>query len=125
MEPTDGPSDPRLGLGADGERAALREYLRAGYREVARNWRCSIGEVDLIVARADLLVFCEVKTRRGTKLGAPFEAVTPLKQRRVRRLAEAFLLGWRGHASRVRLDVASVTVHAGSEPHVHVFEDAF
>ena len=92
--PEIGHDDPRRGLGRLGEEAALRRYLRAGYREVARNWRCSIGEIDLVVGRGGELVFCEVKTRRGGGLDPPFESVTAPKQRRVRRLAEAFLSTW-------------------------------
>lgn len=120
-----GPEDPRAGLGRLGEEAALGRYLRVGYREVARNWRCHIGEIDLVVGRPRELVFCEVKTRRGGALGPPFEAVTALKQRRVRRLAETFLASWPSRVEQVRFDVASVTLDPRGRPHVHVFEDAF
>jgi putative endonuclease len=121
-----GPEDPRAGLGRLGEEAALRRYVRDGYREVARNWRCRIGEIDLVVGRPRELVFCEVKTRRGgAALGSPFEAVTPLKQQRVRRLAETFLASWPHRVEQVRFDVASVTLDPRGRPHVHVFEDAF
>jgi putative endonuclease len=115
----------RAVVGDVGERAAWRLYRRRGYRLVARNWRCPLGELDLIVARGSLLVFCEVKTRTGRDLGGPFEAVTARKQQRIRRLAEAFLAARRPGADRYRFDVASVTVTEGSDPRVHVFEDAF
>jgi putative endonuclease len=113
----------RSALGAQGELAALAHYRWAGYRLVARNWRCRLGELDLVLARGRTLVFCEVKTRRGAGLGGPFEAVTWKKQGKLRALAEAFLaaspVGWED----VRFDVASVM--AGDPPVVHVFEAAF
>lgn len=109
----------------DGERAAWEAYRARGYRLVARNWRCGFGELDLVVARGDLVVFCEVKARAGTRLGPPFEAVTPAKRRKLRRLAEAFLATVRPGSSGYRFDVASVTWRADGPPAVHVFEDAF
>jgi len=117
-------SDQRLARGRGGEAAALRTYVERGYRPVARNWRCGIGELDLVLERDDLLVFCEVKTRRGSLLGGGYEAVTISKQRKLRRLAEAFLLGEHPSHARVRFDVASVWL-ADGRPEVEVFEDAF
>lgn len=107
-----------------GERAAWEAYRRRGYRLVARNWRCALGELDLIVERDGLVVFCEVKARASSMLGAPYEAVTPEKQRKVRAVAEAFL-GMRGSAGRYRFDVASVRLGGRGEAEVRVYEDAF
>ena len=112
-------------LGRIGEDAALRRYLARGYRLVARNWTCPIGELDLVLSRGDVLVFCEVKARRGSALGGPFEAVTWRKQRKLRLLAEAFLASSRIAAPALRFDVASVSVAGPGEPSVHVFEAAF
>ena len=89
-----------------------------------RNWRCPIGEVDLILGRPGLVVVCEVKARSGTGLGGPFEAVTRRKQRKLRALAETYLLQRELRASDVRFDVASVSIGpAGAS--VFVFEGAF
>ncbi|MGH2723306.1 MAG: YraN family protein [Actinomycetota bacterium] len=108
----------------EGERAAWEAYRGRGFRLVARNWRSPLGELDLIVERRGLVVFCEVKARRSSRLGGPFEAVTAAKQRKIRALAEAFLAG-RPAAERYRFDVASVTVGPRGRPGVHLFEDAF
>jgi len=108
-----------------GERAAWEVYRSRGFRLVARNWRCPLGELDLVVIRGDLLVFCEVKTRASARLGGPHEAVTASKRRKLRQLAEAFVSTRRPAGSSVRFDVASVTWRAGSPPAVHLFEDAF
>ena len=109
----------------DGERAAWRTYRSRGYRLVARNWRSALGELDLVVARGGVLVFVEVKARSSDRMGGPYEAVTASKQRRLRRLAEAFMAAARPGEARFRFDVASVTVRDRGPPDVHVFEDAF
>lgn len=109
----------------DGERAAGEAYRRRGYRIVARNWTSRLGELDLVVTRGGLLVFVEVKARTSSRLGGPYEAVTHSKQRRLRRLAEAFLAAERPAATRFRFDVASVIVRDRGPPDVHLFEDAF
>ena len=113
-----------LSLGRSGERAALRWYAQRGYQLVAANWRCRIGEIDLVLRRPGTIVFCEVKTRRGAALGGAYEAVTPTKQRKLRALAEAFLASTGERPDSVRFDVASVQQGPAST-HVHVFEDAF
>jgi putative endonuclease len=107
-----------------GERAALEEYRRRGFRLMARNWRSPLGELDLVVAGHDVVVFCEVKARRSGP-AAPYEAVTPTKQRKVRLLAQAFLEAHPLRAGRFRFDVASVSVGDRGPPDVHLFEDAF
>ena len=119
----------RAATGRRGEDAALRRYTRAGYVVVARNWRCGLGEIDLVLARGRTLVICEVKARRGGGFGGPFEAVDRRKRAKLRALAEAFLAAESGApgvsgVTDVRFDVASVTF-ADDGPRVHVFEDAF
>ena len=89
---------------------------------VDRNWRCSEGELDVVVERGSTVVFCEVKARRNDAFGSPFEAVTPAKQRRLRRLAARWLHARPAARPRdVRFDVAAV--HAGVR--VEVLEGAF
>ncbi len=84
-------------------------YLRLkGYRIEARNWRCALGEIDLIARRGDVLVFVEVKTRTSRAAGAPEEAVTAAKRGRLVRLAQAYLARNRGGAPGCRFDVVAV-----------------
>lgn len=108
----------------EGERAAWHLYRDRGYRLVARNWRCRVGELDLVVERGGTLVFCEVKARASAVAG-PFDAVTPAKQRKVRTVAEAFLVATRARPQACRFDVASVVLDRAGAPRVHLFEDAF
>ena len=109
-----------------GEDAVADWYERAGYAVLDRNWRCREGELDLVVARDRTIVFCEVKTRRSAAYGAPFEAVTVTKQRRLRTLALQWLAAHPGHrAPTLRFDVASVLAVRESEPMIDVIEAAF
>jgi putative endonuclease len=115
-------ADPRAELGRAGEALAAARLEAAGLRIVARNWRCREGEVDLVAAGEGLLVFCEVKTRRGNGYGSPAAAVTPAKQARLRRLAAAYLAAAGVPASRVRFDVVAVTWKRGWRPVVDHLE---
>jgi putative endonuclease len=84
-------------------------YETNGYEVVARNWRCSEGEIDLIARRGRTLVFCEVKTRSSEAFGSPAEAVGRVKQARLRRLAARFLdQDVSRRPSLIRFDVAAV-----------------
>jgi len=81
----------RYSLGARGEAAAARYLEGLGFRVVERNYRCKIGEIDLICTRGKLLVFVEVKARRSCAYGAPQEAVDGRKARQIRRVAAWYL----------------------------------
>ncbi len=81
----------RKRLGGAGERLAAAWLEERGYRVIARNWRCPYGELDLVAEREGELVFVEVKTRRGARLGAPEEAVTAAKRRHLVASAAAYL----------------------------------
>jgi putative endonuclease len=114
-----------LDLGRRGEQAAMARYAAFGYRVVARNWRCALGELDLVLGRGSTLVFCEVKTRRGAALGGAYEAVGWQKQRKLQRLAEVFLAVSPLRPEEVRFDVASVSLDRSGRFWVHLFESAF
>jgi putative endonuclease len=116
--------DGRSVLGIAGEEAAARCLEHDGFEIVERNWRVPEGEVDLIARRADVVVFCEVKTRRTDRWGDPSEAVAPLKQARLRRLAARWLRERRPGFVSVRFDVVSVIVRDGRTEVRHI-PDAF
>jgi putative endonuclease len=97
-------------LGQRGERIAARYLTDHGLRLLDRNWRCREGELDIVARDGDAIVFCEVKTRRGTGFGHPVEAVTPAKQRRLRLLAQRWLQAHDEHAPDLRFDVVGVLV---------------
>ena len=77
----------RLAMGSYGETVAAR-YLTGelGMVLLDRNWRCSEGELDLVLREGSVLVACEVKTRRSDGCGSPHEAVSATKLERLHRL---------------------------------------
>jgi putative endonuclease len=80
---------------------------------VERNWRCTEGEIDLVVLSGDVVVFVEVKARASDRFGTPATAVDARKQRRLRILATRWLAQRRAEGSSpfraVRFDVVAVT----------------
>jgi putative endonuclease len=122
--------DERLARGLIGEQAAAEYYRREGYRVVETNWRCRIGEIDIIAERDGILVIAEVRTRSGRTLGAfgtPLESITPKKQLTLRRCAEAYLQR-RGAAApaHVRFDCVGVVLNERDEPKdITLLPDAF
>lgn len=79
-------------LGRTGEEAAASYLKASGYRLAASGYRKFRGEIDLVAYDGPTLVFVEVKTRSAEDFGLPEEAVTPAKQRQVRKIAEAYLM---------------------------------
>ena len=126
-------SNPRIRLGAHGERLAADHLERAGYRVLERNARCGrLGEIDLVASGASCLVFCEVKTRvAGTTAGpdGPLDAIGAVKRRRLRRLAAEWLRSRPRRGPRpqgIRFDAIGVTVdRAGALIALDHVEDAF
>lgn len=114
-----------LALGAHGEQLAAEYLADAGMEIVERNWRSRHGEIDLIAADGDGLVFVEVKTRTGTAFGLPAEAVTATKQRRIRLLGLEWLRESERHWGRVRFDVVSILLVRGTAPRIEHIEGAF
>lgn len=117
--------DPRLLLGRRGERAAARYLKRRQHRILARNYRCSAGEIDLISADRDTIVFVEVKTRSSDQAQEPNEALRPGQRRRIEHAAKCFLMERSAQNRPCRFDVVTVLLRDGGSPRVEHFEDAF
>lgn len=114
----------RRRLGCWGEYLALWWLRAKGLRLVARNWRCRLGELDLVMRDGQVLVFVEVKTRLSHEAGSPEEAVTEAKRRRLVRLAQAYLARRRGPLPACRFDVVTVSFK-GPWPRLHHIVGAF
>ncbi len=111
-------------LGRWGEQTAAAHLERLGWRVLERNWRCDIGELDLVALDTEqppTLVFVEVKARAGLGYGHPLEAITAAKQQKLRDLAWRWLREHEPHAARVRIDGVGVLWRPAGEPEiVHV-----
>ncbi|WP_243276925.1 YraN family protein [Desulfallas sp. Bu1-1] len=113
----------RRRLGIKGENIAA-DYLQGkGYRILERNFRCRLGEIDIIARHKNCLVFVEVRTKSSLRYGLPQESITPGKVDKLRRLA-LFYLARRPHGElNVRFDVVAVDF-AGETKIMHI-ENAF
>ncbi|MEH0575350.1 MULTISPECIES: YraN family protein [Streptomyces] len=102
----------RGALGRYGEELAARRLTEAGMTVLERNWRCGrTGEIDIVARDGDVLVVCEVKTRRGGAFQHPMAAVTPEKAERLRGLAERWIQTHGGAPpGGVRIDLIGVVL---------------
>jgi putative endonuclease len=112
------PLDPRRNLGNAGESLAVQTLLEAGMTIVERNWRCSVGELDIVaqedgpdfvrgLASTPWLVIVEVRTRRGEEFGTALQSVAQRKQHKLRQVARTYVqhARWRGPW---RIDVVAI-----------------
>lgn len=107
-----------------GEALAVREMIRHGYEILEQNYRGSRGEIDIIAQKEGLLVFTEVKARKGREQGLPGEAVDRRKQERIIQTAEEFLAEREIAEQDCRFDVAEVLEEDGKK-YFRYIENAF
>ena len=98
----------RRALGQYGESLAARHLTARGLVVLDRNWRCELGEIDLVLRDGDVLVVCEVKARSSTAFGHPFEAVTESKAERLRYLAVRWVDAHDVPPQGIRIDLVGV-----------------
>ena len=110
----------RRALGARGETLAAAYLEQRGYRVLERNYRCQLGELDLIVADDAYVVFVEVKARQGQAALHPSLSVTRRKQAKVRQLGEHYLSQHPALTLQPRFDVVAITVDGGTETIEHL-----
>lgn len=80
-------------IGRHGERLAQQHLRDHGYTVEAINWRCPLGEIDVVAQKDDALIVVEVRTRStNTNFGTPEQSITPRKQQKLRQLAEAYVM---------------------------------
>ena len=116
--------DLRIGTGQTGEDLAVCYLKSHGYTIVERNYRMRIGEIDIIARDGECLVFVEVKTRRSSRFGSPFEAVDFRKQQQISRVALAFMTQHRCADVPVRFDVVGVHLEK-QPPGIELIKNAF
>jgi putative endonuclease len=112
------------GVGQRWEALAERKLKAAGYTILDRNFRARLGEIDLVAEENGVLCFVEVKGRKGPRFGAPAEAVTFEKRRRIARAARVYVLRRRLGERPCRFDVVSI-VESPTGVVVEIFRGAF
>lgn len=116
-------SDPRRRLGRWGENVAALHLEGEGLTLVERNWRCRDGEIDLVARDGETYVFVEVKTRRGREFGAPEEALTAQKARKLMQLGQLYMaehelddINWRIDLVAIELDGSGLLLRCDHIP---------
>lgn len=113
-------------IGNFGEDIAAN-YLRTnGYVIIQRNFKCRIGELDIIGKDNSHIAFIEVKTRYGSNYGSPCEAVTTAKQYKIYKTAQYFIMINKLYKQNFRFDVVEVILNSIDDNHrIRVIKNAF
>lgn len=119
-----GPS-PRQRFGRTGERIAAEALMSKGYSILERNFRCRLGEIDLVAEDEQDLVFVEVKARRGVAFGLPEDALTIRKQRKLIEVASYYLDSHTCSDRSWRIDVVAVQFSSsGKMEEIRIYKHA-
>ena len=97
-------------LGKRGELLADKFLERKGYEVIEKNFRCRLGEIDLVAREGGEIVFVEVKCRSGTAFGFPEDQISWKKQKKLWRLAE-FYLKSRRRDQPARIDIVAILLN--------------
>lgn len=112
-----------LVTGKKGEDIACYHLQKLGYKIIFRNWRYRRYEIDIIAYDQDVLVFIEVKTRKGIEYGHPADFVDWDKQRKIIRASEQYLYRSK-HNGEIRYDIVSILLYDNTSE-VELLKDAF
>lgn len=107
-------------LGRLGEQMAEAFLCARQYRMIARNYRCPLGEIDLVVRDGPTLVFVEVRSQTGQAFGDPLESVTLRKQRQIAKAAAHYVMAHRLEEQPMRFDVIGIRWIDGMPHFSHV-----
>ena len=116
---------PEESLARRGESLARKHLKKKGYRILACNYACPIGELDLIALDGKMLVFVEVKTLRNDRGIQPADSVHPAKQAKIRKTARFYLSAKRAEDVPARFDVVAITLPDAGPPKIEHLTDAF
>ncbi len=115
-----------LRVGAQGERFAVKYLKKRGYKILGLNYRCHLGEIDIVASHKSVLVFIEVKTRSSDKFGPPQLAVTAAKQKKLAQLAMFYLIEQGINNQDCRFDVVAVRLDSrGKLVNIEIIQNAF
>lgn len=115
----------RFSLGKTGEELACSYLQKQGYKIIDRNYRCRSGEIDIIAEDGVVLVFVEVKTRKGESFGHPFEVIGLNKQRKIARSALDYMSVHGIKERDCRFDAVSILVDAHEGVSIELVKNAF
>ncbi|HUU41323.1 MAG TPA: YraN family protein [Desulfatiglandales bacterium] len=117
-------TEERIALGRLGEDLARKRLKKLGYRILKTNYRCPLGEIDLIALDGDVLVFVEIKTRKEASLGQVKEAVNKRKQGQLSKSALFYMKSNKICERKARFDVVAVRLSDEKEE-IEIVKNAF
>ena len=114
----------KIATGKEGEKIAADFLKKNGYRIIDKNFRCPLGEIDIVAREKGAIIFVEVKTRKSSELGYPEQAVGVRKQKKMSQLAMWYLQKKKIIDTSARFDVVAITMlSSGNE--IKLFKNAF
>jgi putative endonuclease len=114
----------RKRTGKKGEDIAVAYLISRGYRIVERNYKCPLGEIDIVARDGDEIVFVEVKSRKSEEFGDPQLAVGLKKQKKVSRISLAYLKEKHLYPCNARFDVVAIKMLPDGS-NVELIQNAF
>ncbi len=112
-------------LGKKGEELAVSHLKSLGYKIVERNFRCRLGEIDIIAYHGKTLVFVEVRTRKSCQFGSPLSSVTYRKQKKLITLAKFYMKKHRLFERVARFDVVGIILDKTGNVSIELVQNAF
>lgn len=113
-------------IGAFGENITAEFLVSKGYTIIEKNFRCRIGEIDIIAKDKNYIVFIEVKTRYGNKYGHPCESITLKKQYKIYHTAEYYMVKKKLYNNYFRFDVVEIVLNdTNNNCSINIIKNAF
>lgn len=111
--------------GIQGEEITAKQMKKYGYEILEKNYRAQNSEIDIIAKKENIIVFVEVKLRRGLGCGMPSEAVDRKKQQKIIDAAKQYIAENELEEQEFRFDVAEILKYSGSPALFHYIKNAF
>ena len=111
-------------LGQQGEDIAVKYLKKRKYKILEKNYKCKIGEIDIITKKKDILCFVEVKTRSNKNFGLAKEAVNFTKQEKIRKIAAFYMKNNNIKDIQIRFDVVAID-YSDAKPNIEIIKNAF
>jgi len=119
-------TDLRKRLGKDGEDLAEDFLRKKGYKIIQRNYRCKLGEIDIIAEHSKVIAFIEVRTKQTEGFGPPQYSITPFKKNQITKAALSYIKEKRLISQTCRFDVIAITFSSAlHKPEIEHIENAF
>lgn len=113
-------------IGDYGETLAESYLISIGFTILNKNFKCKLGEIDLICREGSYIVFVEVKSRYSTQFGTPADSVTYKKQKKIFKTAQFYIMKYVLHNNNFRFDVIEIILNSSDDSYnISLIKNAF